>query len=212
MTLEELYQIGAAWREHLGTFKAEIQICGSGGCRAAGADTLHAAFEAACVKRKVASDVRIIRTGCLGLCGEGPLVRVLPDETIYHHVTAEIADRIVASHVLRGKPVRALRLDDNLPFFARQKPVVLLHMGRIDPESIEDYIAHGGYEALAKAVTYSAPEHVILEIRSSGLRGRGGGGYPTGLKWDIVRRGASKSKFVVCNADEGDPGAFMDRS
>ena len=212
MTLEELYQIGRAHRERVAEFRAEIHVCGSGGCRSAGSDTLLTAFERACEKKKIASDVRIVSTGCMGLCGSGPMVRILPDEALYAGVTPDKADRIVSSHILRGKPFRSLLLDAEHPFFASQKPVVLQHMGRLDPESVEDYIAHGGYEALAKAVTYSAPEHVILEIRNSGLRGRGGGGYPTGLKWDIVRRGTSKSKYVVCNADEGDPGAFMDRA
>ncbi len=212
MTLEELYQIGRAHRERVATFRAEIHVCGSGGCRSAGSEKLLDAFRAACEKKKIASDVRIITTGCMGLCGQGPLVRILPRETLYAGVTPEKAERIVSSHIIREKPFRSLLLDADHPFYASQTPIVLRHMGRLDPESIEDYIAHGGYEALAKAVTYSAPEHVILEIRNSGLRGRGGGGYPTGLKWDIVRRGTSKSKYVVCNADEGDPGAFMDRA
>lgn len=212
MTIEELYRIGRAHRERGAKFRAEIHVCGSGGCRSAGSEKLLSAFRAACDKKKLASDVRIISTGCMGLCGRGPLVRILPQETLYAGVTPEKAERLVSSHIIREKPFRSLLLDAEHPFYASQTHVVLRHMGRLDPESIEDFIAHGGYEALAKAVTYSAPEHVILEIRNSGLRGRGGAGYPTGLKWDVVRRGASKSKYVVCNADEGDPGAFMDRA
>ncbi|MDT8323061.1 MAG: NAD(P)H-dependent oxidoreductase subunit E, partial [Bacteroidota bacterium] len=212
MTIEELYRIGALYRDQLSAFRAEIQVCGSGTCRSAGADALQRAFEQACEDESIRAEIRVVMTGCMGLCGAGPLVRIQPGDTMYVKVTPEDAPRIVREHIIGNVPVAAKSLPADNTFFARQTPLVLEHMGRIDPESIEDYIARGGYEALAKAVTYQTPESIILEIRNAGLRGRGGGGYPTGLKWDIVRRGSAEQKYVVCNADEGDPGAFMDRA
>lgn len=212
MTLEELYELGQNFRQKLTTFRAEIHVCGSGGCISSGSFQLKETFEKVCEARKIGADVRVITTGCMGLCGAGPLVRVHPSDTLYVRVTTEDVERIVDSHILKDKPVKNLLYPRDASFFARQVQVALKNMGRIDPESIEDYIAHGGYEALAKAITYYTQEGVILEVRNSGLRGRGGGGYPTGLKWDIVRRVPSAEKYVVCNADEGDPGAFMDRA
>jgi bidirectional [NiFe] hydrogenase diaphorase subunit len=132
--------------------------------------------------------------------------------TLYQHVDAKTARRIVEEHIVSGKKVEEYQIDVNGPFFSSQKKIVLENMGKINAESIEEYIAAGGYEALAKAVTEMKPEELIGEIRKAGLRGRGGAGYPTGLKWDIVRKSVSEQKYVVCNADEGDPGAFMDRS
>jgi bidirectional [NiFe] hydrogenase diaphorase subunit len=154
----------------------------------------------------------LIGTGCLGLCGEGPLVYVHSDPTLYQHVDGKAARRIVEEHIGQGKKVKENEIDLNSPFFASQKKIVLENMGKINAESIEEYIAAGGYEALAKALTELSREEVIGEIRKAGLRGRGGAGYPTGLKWDIVRKGVADQKYVICNADEGDPGAFMDRS
>ncbi len=212
MTLEELYETGQDFRMRLATFKAEIHICASGSCIASGSLQLKAAFDKACETRKLTSDVRVITTGCMGLCGAGPLIRLYPSDTLYVRVKPEDVDRIVDSHVVKDKPVKDLLFPNSAAFFNKQVQIALKNMGRIDPESIDDYIAHGGYEALAKAITYHTRESVVLEIRNSGLRGRGGGGYPTGLKWDIVRRVPSSEKYVVCNADEGDPGAFMDRA
>jgi bidirectional [NiFe] hydrogenase diaphorase subunit len=212
MTLEELYEIGSGFRDTLAAFRAEIHVCGSGGCIASGSLQLKDAFDKACEARKIAADVRVITTGCMGLCGAGPLVRLQPSDTLYVRVKPEDVDRIVDSHVIKDKPVKDLLSPKSSVFFDKQVQIALKNMGHIDPESIEDYIAHGGYEALAKAITYYTQEGVVLEVRNSGLRGRGGGGYPTGLKWDITRRVASAEKYVVCNADEGDPGAFMDRA
>ena len=212
MTIEELYRIGAMYREQIAAFSAEIQVCSSGSCRTAGAHDIQVALERACEEAGLRAEVRIVTTGCMGLCGSGPLVRVRPGDTLYVKVTTEDAARIVKEHIAGQAPLPDRTFPPDCAFFSKQTPVVLELMGRIDPESIEDYIAHGGYEALAKAVTYHSPASVILEIRNAGLRGRGGGGYPTGLKWDIVRRGESSTKYVVCNADEGDPGAFMDRA
>jgi bidirectional [NiFe] hydrogenase diaphorase subunit len=148
----------------------------------------------------------------MGLCGEGPLVKVQSDNTLYRQVDEAVARRIIEEHLVGGKKVRENLLDQSTPFFASQVKIVLENCGRIDAESIEEYIGAGGYAALAKVVTEMQPQEVIDEIRKSGLRGRGGAGYSTGLKWGIVRKSKSEQKYVVCNADEGDPGAFMDRS
>ncbi len=212
MTIDELYEIGQNFRRSLESFSAEIHVCGSGGCFSSGGMQIREALEQACAARNLASDVRIISTGCMGLCGAGPLVRMHPSDTLYVKVTPADADRIVEQHLVGNTPVADLAHPTDTPFFTKQTPIALKNMGHIDPESIDDYIGHGGYEALAKAITYYTQDGVILEVRSSGLRGRGGAGYPTGLKWSIVRKVKSNQKYVVCNADEGDPGAFMDRA
>jgi len=212
MTIDELYEIGQKFRKNLEEFTAEIHVCGSGGCVSSGGLQLRETLEAACKEQGVTGSVRVISTGCMGLCGAGPLVGIHPSNTLYANVKPEDAERIVREHIVNGKPVEDISYAVDSPFFARQTRIALKNMGCIDPESIEDYIAHGGYEALAKAITYYTQDGVILEVRSSGLRGRGGAGYPTGLKWSIVRKVKSNQKYVVCNADEGDPGAFMDRA
>ncbi len=212
MTLDELYDIGHSSREKLEAFSAEIRVCGSGGCFSSGGMRLKELFDEICKQRGMESRVRVISTGCMGLCGAGPLVRVSPSDTLYVQVKPEDVERIIDEHIVNNAPIRSMSIGEGDPFFAKQHQIVLKNMGIIDPESIEDYISHGGYEALAKAITYYTQDGVILEMRNSGLRGRGGAGYPTGLKWDIVRKVKSNQKYVVCNADEGDPGAFMDRS
>lgn len=212
MTIEELYGIGEEFRKDLGAFRAEIHVCGGGGCLSANADNLLSAFREQCRQRGLESKVRVVSTGCMGLCGSGPLVRVVPHNVTYSGVSPVDVEGIVEDHSRKHKRNKDRLLPADFPFFRSQYPVVLENMGRIDPWSIKDYIAHAGYEALAKSVTYHNPESIILEIRNSGLRGRGGGGYPTGLKWDIVRRGTANAKYIVCNADEGDPGSFMDRA
>jgi bidirectional [NiFe] hydrogenase diaphorase subunit len=148
----------------------------------------------------------------MGLCGEGPLVRIVGDGTLYQRVDVAVAEKIIEEHIVQGKKVAENLVDTTDPFFASQVKIVLENCGTTDSEKIDDYIAAGGYEALAKAVTELQPAGVVEEIRKSGLRGRGGAGYPTGLKWGIVRKAPGEQKYVVCNADEGDPGAFMDRS
>jgi bidirectional [NiFe] hydrogenase diaphorase subunit len=192
---------------------SRILYCSSAGCLSGGSDSVKAEFKKAIEEKGLGKTCELVGTGCLGLCGEGPLVLVQSaDMTLYQHVDAKTARRIVEEHIVSGKKVEECQIDVNGPFFSSQKKIVLENMGKINAESIEEYIAAGGYEALAKAVTEMKPEELIGEIRKAGLRGRGGAGYPTGLKWDIVRKSVSEQKYVVCNADEGDPGAFMDRS
>jgi NADH:ubiquinone oxidoreductase subunit F (NADH-binding)/(2Fe-2S) ferredoxin/NAD-dependent dihydropyrimidine dehydrogenase PreA subunit len=163
-------------------------------------------------------EIQLVETGCIGPCELGPILLVYPEGTFYVRVRPEDAAEIVGEHLLKGRPVRRLLWTEGaprlreIPFFARQVKLVLGNCGTIDPERIEEYIAAGGYEALGKALTGMTPESVIAEVKRSGLRGRGGAGFPTGTKWEYVRRAPGDAKYVICNADEGDPGAFMDRS
>lgn len=212
MTLEELKEIGEKEKARQTAFKSRILYCSAAGCLSCGGSGVKEALGDALRERGLDKDVELSGTGCLGLCGEGPIVKVAADETLYQRVDASAARRIVDEHLLAGKKVQEHRIDPQNPFFTAQLKVVLENCGKIDSERIEDYIAAGGYSALAKAITEMSVEEIIQEVRRSGLRGRGGAGYPTGLKWDIVHKAAGEQKYVVCNADEGDPGAFMDRS
>jgi bidirectional [NiFe] hydrogenase diaphorase subunit len=194
-----------------GPVRASANVCQAAGCLSMQSD---AVFDSLC-ERVAASgltDVAVRRVGCLGLCAAGPLVAVPERERLFDHVTAgddASLDAVVTS-LSGGEGGRPIASD---PFFSHQVKVVLEHCGRIDPERVEDYVAEGGYEALTKVVTTMTPAEVLAEVTHSGLRGRGGGGYPTGLKWTTVAKAESADgKYVVCNGDEGDPGAFMDRS
>ncbi|OGU28560.1 MAG: NADH dehydrogenase [Ignavibacteria bacterium GWA2_55_11] len=212
MTLEELDERGAAERARQEGFKTRVLTCTAAGCTSCGAQKVVEQFRKSVEDRGLTKEVEVVETGCMGLCGEGPLVQILSDETRYSRVDPEAAKRIVDEHLVGGSMVREHRIDPEMPFYARQVRVVLQNCGRIDAEKIEGAIAVGGYTALAKVLTEMKPEEVVEEVRKSGLRGRGGAGYPTGLKWAIVRKAQGEQKFAVCNADEGDPGAFMDRS
>jgi len=212
MTVEDLRELAEKEQARQAQFEHRILYCSSAGCVSSGCDAVQTELRKAIDDLGFTKTCEMIGTGCLGLCGEGPLVFVHSDPTLYQRVDANIARRIVEEHIGHGKKVADHAIDLNDPFFASQKKIVLENMGKINAESIEEYIAADGYEALAKALTEMSPEEVIAEIRKSGLRGRGGAGYPTGLKWDIVRKGVADQKYIVCNADEGDPGAFMDRS
>ena len=207
MTIEELEQIAKSVAQENAKYDFEINVCMDLACASQGSEQLREAL----VKAAEASGKKVFirRTGCMGPCSSGPLVRVDPDETLYHHVDAAHAEPIVAS--LGGAPVPSLQCDLN-EHFDRQVRVVLENAGHIDPEKIDDYISREGYKALLTVLTEMTPYGVIHRITESGLRGRGGGGYPTGLKWGTVSKAAGELKYVVCNGDEGDPGAFMDRS
>ena len=211
MNLEELKQIQTAALEAQAKFDQEINICMGTGCLSQHSDQIKDALTKSVKASGKNAFVR--RTGCMGLCAAGPLLLVAErgseEETVYNHVQASDADAIAAS--LGGQPVEALQCDLR-EHFGAQVHVVLENSGHIDPEKIDDYIARDGYQGLVKAVTDMQPIAVIEEIMKSGLRGRGGGGYPTGLKWSMVAKAVGDQKYVVCNGDEGDPGAFMDRS
>ncbi len=207
MTLEELELIVRSVRQENAAYDYEVNVCMDLACASQGAEKLRESLVAA----GDASDKKIMvrRTGCMGPCSMGPLVRVDPDETLYSHVHASHAERIVQS--LGDKPIPDLQCDLN-EHFDKQVRVVLENAGYIDPERIDDYIARDGYKALLTALMEMTPYGVVHRITESGLRGRGGGGYPTGLKWGTVAKAGGDTKYVVCNGDEGDPGAFMDRS
>lgn len=210
MTLEQLHQITtdeAAARQRIGY---QLNVCLAAGCLSSHSDAVKDSLEKALANMEVKESFRVRGVGCMGLCSLGPLVSIEPEGTLYQSVSP--ADAVDIIEHLEGEPVARLECSRNLPFFQRQVNVVTENSGRIDPERIEDYVAAGGYEALIKALAEMTPEEVINEITHSGLRGRGGAGYPTGLKWATVTKAAAEQKYVICNADEGDPGAFMDRS
>jgi len=207
MTYEELDQIAKAARAENDKYEHEINVCMGTGCLSQHSDKLKEALAASVAAQGKNTFVR--RTGCMGLCAAGPLVLVDPQEVLYQHVSAGNAEAIVNS--LDGEPVTALQCDLR-DHFDRQVHIVLENSGHIDPEKIDDYIARDGYQALVSALTDMTPKGVIHQVTESGLRGRGGGGYPTGLKWGTVAKASGDMKYVICNGDEGDPGAFMDRS
>jgi bidirectional [NiFe] hydrogenase diaphorase subunit len=207
MNFEELEQIAESVRLENSRYDHEINVCMGTGCLSQHSDQLKDALGKAVEVSGKRAFVR--RTGCMGLCAAGPLVLIDPEETLYSHVKANHAEAVVAA--LDGDPVAELQCDLR-EHFDQQVHVVLENSGHIDPEKIDDYIARDGYKALVKVVTEMEPKDVIKEITESGLRGRGGGGYPTGLKWGTVAKAGGDLKYVICNGDEGDPGAFMDRS
>ncbi|HKI36555.1 MAG TPA: NADH-quinone oxidoreductase subunit NuoF [Gemmataceae bacterium] len=187
-----------------------VRCCTASGCLATGSLTVKKALEQAVGQRRLGDRVDVVGVGCLGLCGRGPLVAVDPGGELFQLVTAADAPSIL--NALDGGPVSAPRCDARQPFFTSQLKIATETSGLIDPESVEEYVAGGGYQALARVLTEMSRADVVQEVTRSGLRGRGGAGYPTGLKWATVARSPGGRKYVVCNADEGDPGAFMDRS
>ncbi|MBP0029186.1 NuoF family protein [Roseofilum sp. Guam] len=193
-----------------------VHCCTSTGCQAAQSLAVKKGMEQAVKDQGLEDDVQIIGVGCMGFCGQGPIVQIdsesseAADGLYYEKVTPEQAPSIIDG--LKGGAVTANQGDPNHPFFSRQFPIVREYSGKIDPESIGEYLAMGGYQSLYHAVYEMSPEEVIAEITKAGLRGRGGAGYPTGLKWATMAKMPSGQKYVICNADEGDPGAFMDRS
>ena len=209
--------------------RAHVLICGGTGCTSSGSKTLQAAFNSSLEKFGLTEEIKMVQTGCFGLCALGPIVIVYPAGTFYSRVTPEDVDTIVEEHLLKGRIVDRLVYRDSetdqiveeqaknvalsdTKFYKSQKRIVLRNCGVIDPDNIDEYIAMDGYAALGKVLTEMTPEDVIKVVSDSGLRGRGGGGFPTGRKWALCAPNKADQKYVVCNADEGDPGAFMDRS
>ncbi len=188
-----------------------LRCCTAAGCLSQDGQAVKEALDAAVAKHNLGDKVEVAGVGCMGLCSEGPLVAVDPEGTLYQKVTPAQCEGIVAAIAGTGK-AEATKGDLSHPFFSRQVQVVLENSGKIDPERIEEYIAAGGYESLRSCLRDKTPKEVVDTVLASGLRGRGGAGYPTGLKWQMVAKYERDRKFVVCNADEGDPGAFMDRS
>jgi len=209
MNSESLHAIAAAERDRQARFKDRILCCTVAGCLSAGGAAVRAALEREVQAQGKANEVEVRGTGCLGLCCRGPLVRSSGSDTVYVEVKQEDATALVRGDQAAFEG-RAMKPDH--PFYAGQRRMILANSGHSDPERIEEYIARGGYRALLRAVTELEPEEIVAEVKESGLRGRGGAGYPTGLKWELVARNPSPISYVVCNADEGDPGAFMNRS
>ena len=204
-------------------YRSHVLICTGTGCVSSGSGKIKERMVAELEERGLQKEVKIVDTGCHGFCEKGPIVIVYPEGVFYCQVDVEDVSEIVEEHLLKGRIVERLLYkepltEESIPsyneidFYKKQMRIALANCGRINPESIHEYIAVGGYEALGKALTEMTPEEVIEEVKKSGLRGRGGAGFPTGLKWELTRREKSDKKYLVCNADEGDPGAFMDRS
>ncbi len=204
-------------------YRSHVLVCGGTGCTSAGGEKIAQVFESKLAEAGLEKEVRVIRTGCFGLCALGPVVIVYPEGSFYSMVKEEDVPEIVSEHLLKGRIVQRLlyvekdetetakSLEDT-NFYKKQRRIALANCGVINPEDIKEYIAYDGYQALAKALTEMTPDDVINELKESGLRGRGGGGFPTGLKWSFAKASVDDQKYVCCNADEGDPGAFMDRS
>jgi bidirectional [NiFe] hydrogenase diaphorase subunit len=210
MTVEELQKIAETERAAQSKYEQSVRVCVAAGCLSCGGGQVLESLKREVAESGMAQSTQVKGVGCMGLCSAGPLVAVEPGGTLLSGVAAEDAADIVRS--LDSEPDTDLRHPTDIPFFTRQKKIVLENSGRIDPERIEDYIANDGYQALVKALTGMSLQQIIQEIVVSGLRGRGGGGYPAGLKWSTVAKAQDEKKYVICNADEGDPGAFMDRS
>lgn len=211
----DLHEVASREHEERSRTRWRVKACASTACLSAGANAAIQAMEESVERDDLGLEVQVIRTGCMGLCSKGPLLRMLRrggTENMYHSVTPEVGIEIIRSHVEDEQAVADSVLDEDIPFFTRQQRVVLANGGIINPDRIESYVAHGGYAALEKALTTMTPAQVVEEIRASGLRGRGGAGYPTGGKWALLAAAPGNIKFVVANGDEGDPGAYMDRT
>ena len=192
--------------------RLSLMVCGGGGCHSSGSGKLIARLAELAARDAMQDEIAIERTGCFGLCSEGPILVVQPEGVMYTKVSEDDMEEIWESHVKGGKIVERLLSPHEKDFFSKQNRIALKNCGRINPERIEEYIALDGYAALAKALYEMQPEDVIEVVKDSGLRGRGGGGFPVGTKWEVAAQQQTNEKIVVCNADEGDPGAFMDRS
>jgi NADH:ubiquinone oxidoreductase subunit F (NADH-binding)/(2Fe-2S) ferredoxin len=205
--------------------RTHVLICAGTGCTSSRSLELVKRFEEDIKFKELEKEIKVIKTGCFGLCQKGPIVAIYPDKVFYSHVALSDVDEIVSEHLYKGRPVKRLEITDidentkeqifefeKIRFYAKQKRIALRNCGLINPEDITEYIALDGYQALGKVLTTMTPQQVIDEMKRSGLRGRGGGGFPTGNKWQFAANQVNDQKYVICNADEGDPGAFMDRS
>lgn len=203
-------------------YRSHILVCGGTGCTSSNAMKIMDLLESKIKENKIDNEVKVIKTGCFGLCAEGPIVVIYPEGSMYVRVELDDVEEIVSEHLVKGRVVKRLLLNDvqeedgssseGVQFFERQTRVALRNCGAINPEKIDEYIAYDGYKALATVLTEMTPAQVIDTVKASGLRGRGGAGFPTGMKWDFASKSVNDQKYVCCNADEGDPGAFMDRS
>ena len=207
----------------MATFRSHVLVCGGTGCTSGGSDKVLETLREGIKANGLDKEITVVQTGCHGMCEAGPIVIVYPEGTFYTHVKPQDAKEIVAEHLLKGRVVERLLYKEamhseavphykELPFYSKQVRLTLRNCGYIDPDSLEEYVARDGYQALAKVLTEKTPEQVVEDMKASGLRGRGGGGFSTGMKWMFCAKSPGPKKYVICNADEGDPGAFMDRS
>ena len=215
MNRQDLTNLAQREQQRMDAFRCRLLCCASTPCLSSGSAAVQKELEAAVGEYGMDAEVAVVATGCMGPCSRGPMVTLQMEgqpDTYYENVTPETARRIVADHVKQNKPVAEHIMPSDLPFFTKQHKIVLANSGIIDPERLEEYVARGGYMALGNALREMTPEEVCIAITQSGLRGRGGAGYPAGLKWDLVRKATGDRKFVIANGDEGDPGAYMDRT
>ncbi len=209
----------------MAAIRANVLCCAGTGCTASQSAEIYDRFVEVLKNYGLQDEVKVVKTGCFGLCQKGPIVAIYPDKVFYNHVKPSDVERIVSEHLYKGRVVQELQMSDEdlqtrekvydidkIRFYEKQQRIALRNCGKINPEDIEEYIAEDGYEALGKALTAMTPQEVIDTIKASGLRGRGGAGFPTGVKWQFEKDQPGDEKYVICNADEGDPGAFMDRS
>ena len=203
--------------------KMHILVCGGTGCRASDSESITHRLKTKLEEKNLTEQIQVVETGCFGFCEKGPVIKILPDNTFYTEVKPEDADTIIEEHIVKGRHVKHLLYKDpvteeriteseNMGFYKKQLRIALRNCGFIDPENIDEYIARDGYMALGTCLTEYSHQQIIDQVKDSGLRGRGGGGFPTGKKWQFAHDNPAQPKYVVCNADEGDPGAFMDRS
>ena len=202
--------------------RIDLLLCCGSGCLSAGSLKVKKRFEEVLEEQDITSEINIIETGCMGPCDYGPVMMVYPEGVFYKHVKPEDVEELVMEHFVKGRPLKRLMIQDDaekvlatkkeIPFYQKQVKVALENCGHIDPEKIEEYIAVDGYEALGRAISEKSPQETIDLVKASGLRGRGGGGFSTGLKWQFASDAPNDPKYIICNGDEGDPGAFMDRS
>ncbi|MCF7929446.1 MAG: NADH-quinone oxidoreductase subunit NuoF [Spirochaetales bacterium] len=203
-------------------FNHYILVCGGTGCESSKADDIYRNLLKECEAQGVKDSVQVVKTGCFGFCEQGPIVKILPEESFYVQVKPDDARELIAEHIVKGRQVERLLYDqektrrltgiEDIQFYQKQLRVVLRNCGVINPENIDEYIAREGYAALEKAIFEMTPDEVVEELKTSGLRGRGGAGFPTWMKWKFTKQVQEEEKYIVCNADEGDPGAYMDRS
>lgn len=204
-------------------FRGQVLICGGTGCALEGAMDIANSIKNELKKHRIENEIEVVRVGCLGLCELGPIMFIFPEGTFYSKVSLKDVPELVEEHLVNGRIVKRLAYFESLEdygvrslkdveFYKKQIRIALKNCGVIDPENIDEYLALDGYKALEQALTHMSPQEVIDAVKKSGLRGRGGGGFPTGLKWELTAKQTNKPKYIICNADEGDPGAFMDRS
>src|SRR6056297_2310005 len=207
----------------MANYKIQLLICGGTGCRASSSNLIIDELKRELEEKSLQDEVQVVLTGCFGFCEKGPIVKIMPDNTFYTEVKPEDAKEIIDEHIIKGRQVERLLYTDpenkehisdskHMGFYKKQLRIALRNCGFIDPENLDEAIAHDAYLALGQALSEMSPDEVISIMKDSGLRGRGGGGFPAGLKWQFAAQNPSDEKYVVCNADEGDPGAFMDRS